>query len=294
MSSTQQNQQTIQNLLGDKNYAILCYYKGFVFPEPPAMRLDKWTEVKELFDASIVGELRRGAKLPTLIKEWTKQLDFMESQLNALADEAPGPDRMITAQYWEAAGRTRFEEMTGTPISKAQTLWMSNVYSLIKAGVIKDDDMNGWLLSPTEVLEHPPRMWVGEDNQEATEEAPAQTQRPQIPPVEELEEMQGTFSELSDSGAMSDDDARDAFSDYLDGFGINCDVYMRMLDDRPIWSSSGRLISTTSDESEAEEEPVAEWNPHEFGNCENCGISLTEDDAGAGYGVCESCYDQQD
>jgi len=57
-------------------------------------------------------------------------------------------------------------------------------------------------------------------------------QRPQIPPVEELENIQALFSELSDNGGMSDDEARDAFSNYLDGFGIDIDVYMRMLDQR--------------------------------------------------------------
>ena len=58
---------------------------------------------------------------------------------------------------------------------------------------------------------------------------------PPVPPVEELENRQAYFSELSDSGVMSDDDARDAFSNYLHGFGIDTDLYMRMLEGRPIW-----------------------------------------------------------
>ncbi len=31
------------------------------------------------------------------------------------------------------------------------------------------------------------------------------------------------------------------------------------------------------------------WDPHEYGQCENCGVSMTEDDSLNGEGCCEAC-----
>tara|TARA_R110002096_G_scaffold204919_3_gene390656 strand:+ start:632 stop:994 length:363 start_codon:yes stop_codon:yes gene_type:complete len=31
------------------------------------------------------------------------------------------------------------------------------------------------------------------------------------------------------------------------------------------------------------------WDPHEYGECENCGVSMTEDDSLNGEGCCEAC-----
>ena len=32
-----------------------------------------------------------------------------------------------------------------------------------------------------------------------------------------------------------------------------------------------------------------EYDPHEYGECENCGVSMTEDDSLNGEGCCEAC-----
>ena len=40
-----------------------------------------------------------------------------------------------------------------------------------------------------------------------------------------------------------------------------------------------------------EDEEEVEWDPDEYGECECCNISMTEDDFNNGAGLCESCVD---
>eukprot|EP01046_Picozoa_sp_COSAG06_P031282 COSAG06_NODE_3034_length_5938_cov_4.195239_3_plen_321_part_00 len=50
--------------------------------------------------------------------------------------------------------------------------------------------------------------------------------------VKEIEEVQGRLTELVELGVMTDDDARDAFTNHLDSLGIDDERYMELLEEQ--------------------------------------------------------------
>jgi Mg-chelatase subunit ChlI len=80
------------------------------------------------------------------------------------------------------------------------------------------------------------------EEEKKREQREKKKKKKETPSVDELEKIQRHFTELEESGAMSGDDASDAFSNYLDGFGLDGDDYMEMLEDTPREAARRRQV----------------------------------------------------
>ncbi len=139
------------------------FYKGTCFPVAPELSAKRWEELKSSWEDALVLGIRLGKTIPQMTERYKTQLDLMENVLNDWGrTQADGVVRMNDALKTHFVNQIRGQTQLGLDgwsadddeaLNEIQNIWYYDVYALIRLKVIKDDDLNGWLICSREIRE---------------------------------------------------------------------------------------------------------------------------------------------
>lgn len=127
-----------------KNHmSVYAYYKGTAFPMITGFAdPDHWEDLKSKFHDVLTKTLRSGVSLQKQGQCYKEQMEQWEKKLVDMSRDKDGNKGTINQ---EVLAKTTLE-LGFDSTEQFQNLWYMNVHNLLKLGIIKDNDMFGFLI----------------------------------------------------------------------------------------------------------------------------------------------------